>query len=114
MAAARDEVSGSGQEEAEDIGRVRPPAKIFKPEEIRSWDGLVQSQSQGGRRAFFFEGEQFIDGLRHKQVSTRGLRWDESVVPTMAELERFKNLGATQHNVANMEETHERALVCTR
>ena len=42
---------GNDEDEA-DVARVRPPAKIFKPDEINSWGGEVNSQSIAGRRTF--------------------------------------------------------------
>ena len=37
--------------EDEDVSRIRPPAKLFKPEEITSFGGEVESISRGGALA---------------------------------------------------------------
>lgn len=44
----------------------------------------------GGREYFNYDGNRFEDGCLIKDMSTRSMRWDESVVPTLAELEKFK------------------------
>ena len=47
-------------------------------------------RGRAGREQFSFDGMTFEDGCLIKTLSVRGLRWDEGVVPTLAELERFK------------------------
>lgn len=47
-------------------------------------------RGSGGREYFVYEGLTFEDGCLIKIMSTRGLKWDESVVPSLAELDRFK------------------------
>ena len=80
----------------EDGNRVRPPAKLFNPEEVRAiYDGDVQQRVAGGRKRFLYEGQEFEDGLMMKKYNVRSLRWGEAVVPSLTELERFKaGLGA--------------------
>ena len=74
---------------------MRPPAKLFNAEEIRSLGGDISEGRRGARKRFYFSDEngkshEFEDGLLIKTLSVRNLRWDETVVPTIAELERFK------------------------
>ena len=61
---------GQDDEEA-DVSRVRPPAKIFKPEEVASWGGVVDPTTVGGRRAYYYDGMTFVDGLLHKNLSVK-------------------------------------------
>ena len=74
---------------------MRPPARLFKPDEIGQYGGDVEQRTQGGRKLFYFDGETFEDGLLLRDVSVRSLRWGDDIVPSLAELERFKaGLGA--------------------
>ena len=83
------------EDEEQNVSKVRPPAKLFKPEEIEGYGGEVNYTVSGGKKRFHFDGLTFEDGLLVKTLAVRNLRWDDSVVPSIAELERFKaGLGA--------------------
>jgi transcription elongation factor SPT5 len=85
---------GNEDEEA-DTSRMRPPAKLFKPEEIESYGGEVNYTVQAGKKRFNYDGLSFEDGLLIKGLAVRNLRWGDDIVPSIAELERFKaGLGA--------------------
>ena len=51
-------------DEDQPSSRVRPPAKLFKPEEIESFNGTVNYTVDGGKRTYHFDGQQFQDGAR--------------------------------------------------
>lgn len=50
----------------------------------------MASGSQGGRKYFTYDGQIFEDGCLVKTMAVRNLRHDDSVLPSIAELERFR------------------------
>eukprot|EP00966_Prymnesium_polylepis_P100116 2318506-Prymnesium_polylepis.1 len=75
-------------QEGEQSSRVRPLAKLFRPDEIQRLGGDVTGphRTGGGREYFGYDGAHFEDGCLIKTMSTRGLRWGDDIVPSLAEV----------------------------
>ncbi|KOO25260.1 transcription elongation factor spt5, partial [Chrysochromulina tobinii] len=69
---------------------MRPPAKLFIPEEIERFGGECSQSTRNGRKHFNYDGNEFEDGLLLKYYSVRNLRWGDEISPSLAEFERFK------------------------
>ena len=83
--------TAKGDDDAQER-KIRPPARLFKPEEIGKLGGDVEGPMRvaGGRQQFAYDGMTFEDGCLVKVVSIKGLRWGDDVTPSLPELERFK------------------------
>ena len=94
---------------------VRPPAKLFNPEELRRLgEDCAGYRTHTGGEGYQYDGNLCEDGCLVKTVAVRGLRHGPEITPTLPELERFKaGLGKGQDllSAASLKETKRRYIV---
>eukprot|EP00965_Chrysotila_dentata_P163629 5402936-Pleurochrysis_carterae.AAC.1 len=72
------------QREDNEYGKVRPPARLFNPEEVSRLTGeeVMSTRSVNSGEGYVYDGMTFEDGCLIKTIAVRGLRW-ENVTPSL-------------------------------
>eukprot|EP00003_Mantamonas_plastica_P024911 TRINITY_DN4761_c0_g2_i6.p1 TRINITY_DN4761_c0_g2~~TRINITY_DN4761_c0_g2_i6.p1 ORF type:complete len:577 (+),score=226.37 TRINITY_DN4761_c0_g2_i6:363-2093(+) len=73
--------------------RVRPPQRLFNPEQIRTLGGdPIKGRDMRGNETYELDGDMFENGFMVKEMAIKTLQ-TQDVVPTVDELQKFQSSG---------------------